>query len=561
MRTSTRTHSLLVLILCSATFLSCALQQDSATSGHPRLLLRTQYASLGFDTLSIHVDVNGHSLQQVKLAAKSSTNLDLLIPFNAKVHILAMATLRGVMLQQADTTFTMPELAEVILTLNLRSSAANQSSTQGMSSSSTPTDIPGTVVDMRDGHRYRTVVIGTQEWMAENLDFGQMIPNSSGQTNDQAIEKFCFGNLPSNCDALGGLYQWAEAMALPDSCNVSLCTNAATASIHQGICPTGWHLPSGSEWLSLADYLGGYAVAGGKLKSATSFSASWDALGYANDGNSSGFSALPAGVIAGSLQYRFLDSSAYFWSTAEGNSLGAEGFGLTSVNAGLSYNTAYTKTSAYSVRCINDVAATSSSTVLSSSSTTSSSSSIPPQNTTCAYDAAAKTLTCAEKAYKTVVIGTQTWMAENLNFNPPLGHSWCYENADGYCTAEGRLYDWPTAMSVCPTNWHLPSPVEWDTLAAAVGGMSTAGTALKSISGWYSSAGITNADSYGFTGRPSGVFMPPSTFAVYMSIGEWWTSAPILSSAEYRYLHMSSNAMQYGDYLQSYGLSVRCIMD
>jgi len=98
------------------------------------------------------------------------------------------------------------------------------------------------------------------------------------------------------------------------------------------------------------------------------------------------------------------------------------------------------------------------------------------------------------QTYKTVVIGTQTWMAENLNY---ATGSQCYGDN---CGTYGRLYNNVIAKTVCPSGWHLPSDAEWTALKNTVGGNSTAGTKLKSATGWDSNGNGT--DDYGFSALP-----------------------------------------------------------
>ncbi len=101
-----------------------------------------------------------------------------------------------------------------------------------------------TLIDSRDGKSYTTVQIGNQCWMAENLNIGTIVNGSNNQTDNGTIEKYCYGNNTSNCDTYGGLYQWSEMM--------QYVTTAST----QGICPTGWHLPTDDEWKTIEIQLG-----------------------------------------------------------------------------------------------------------------------------------------------------------------------------------------------------------------------------------------------------------------------------------------------------------------
>jgi uncharacterized protein (TIGR02145 family) len=156
----------------------------------------------------------------------------------------------------------------------------------------------------RDGNYYKVVTIGTQIWMAENLNSGIQTPLSDFQKDNGIIEKHCYNDLKSYCDIYGGLYQWAEAMQYKPPDNGIIGTT-------QGICPAGWHMPTISEWQTLSNYLDGPQVAGGKLKE----------KGFAhwlqpNSGatNESGFSALPGGQSDGTT-FNELGIYGLWWST------------------------------------------------------------------------------------------------------------------------------------------------------------------------------------------------------------------------------------------------------
>jgi len=164
------------------------------------------------------------------------------------------------------------------------------------------------------------------------------------------------------------------------------------------------------------------------------------------------------------------------------------------------------------------------------------------------------------QAYKTVVIGSQTWMAQNLNYKPTSGNSWCYSNTASNCTTYGRLYDYPTALTACPTGWHLPNTTAWNTLEAYVGGAATAGTALKANSTlWSTNIGT---DAYGFSALPGGLYNGTAFYNVG-DYGEWWTATTGGNSIAYnRYMFYSSADVNLtNDCFMSNGFSARCLKD
>ena len=119
--------------------------------------------------------------------------------------------------------------------------------------------------------------------------------------------------------------------------------------------------------------------------------------------------------------------------------------------------------------------------------------------------------------YKTIKIGEQIWMAENLNV--VMEDSWCYENKPDNCKKYGRLYSWDMAMSACPEGWHLPSKDEFETLFATVGGQPTAGKMLKSKNGWKVSGNGT--DAYSFAALPAGQYLRSNFYDMGYSAFFW----------------------------------------
>ena len=162
--------------------------------------------------------------------------------------------------------------------------------------------------------------------------------------------------------------------------------------------------------------------------------------------------------------------------------------------------------------------------------------------------------------YPVVTIGNQTWMAENLNYD--TGNSWCYDGNPNNCETYGRLYDWQTALTACPTGWHLPTDAEWTVLINHLGGESVAGGKMKSTSSLWDYPNAAN-NSSGFSGLGGGMYSP--SWGSYHDIGFmgfWW------SSTEYDSAHASNlTLVDYDDssemwtFDKTFGISIRCVKD
>ena len=166
----------------------------------------------------------------------------------------------------------------------------------------------GSITDVRDGKVYKTVTIGDQVWMAENLNYADSV-----QTASLLERSWCFDDVPEHCGVTGRLYTWAAAIdsvALAnDAENPMDCGYMKTCDLVepvQGICPDGWHLPSCDEWLSLITAVGGNPSAVLALRS----SSGW---GFANGSDAAGFSMLPGGQKPSD---NYFTACAYFWTSS-----------------------------------------------------------------------------------------------------------------------------------------------------------------------------------------------------------------------------------------------------
>jgi uncharacterized protein (TIGR02145 family) len=392
----------------------------------------------------------------------------------------------------------------------------------------------GTFTDPRDKKTYKTVKIdvqtfkmGTQTWMAENLNY-------------EAEGSKCYDNKPENCAKYGRLYNWATAMKA---------------------CPKGWHLPSEEEYVALDIFIGG-KIAGKKLKAKEGW----------NNGNGEdayGFSALPGGGYFSKIgpggysggNFELVGASGSWWSASEYGYLNAYYRFMSSNGDGVNWNSNDKSAFLYSVRCLQGEA--------------------PKEAPAPAKRAEDK------KTYKTIKIGAQTWMAENLNYEAE--GSKCYDNKPENCAKYGRLYNWATAMAlpescnyrdcfsqintphrgICPSGWHIPDFYkDWEVLMKFIEPSydskclcDSVGTKLRSVTGWDEEKGT---DKVGFSALPGGWGFSDGSFGSIGSTGEWWSAGGLRSIyastiCAYSYIRMTMISVNETDKKDL--RSIRCVQD
>jgi len=223
----------------------------------------------------------------------------------------------------------------------ISSSATETSSSSTTTSSSSYFANNNTFTDARDGQSYATTTIGTQVWMAENLNYEA----SSGS--------YCYNDIESKCDTYGRLYTWAAAMDIDAIYNTTEWTGSDAN--HQGICPTGWHLPSDDDWDVLLNYVidntsaTDYTEAGPYLKTESG----WSTYSGISSSDEFGFSGLPGGLRLTNGSYDFVGVFGYWWSSTEFSGSYAHSRNL-SYSVDFFNRDYYYMTHAYSVRCLQD---------------------------------------------------------------------------------------------------------------------------------------------------------------------------------------------------------------
>jgi uncharacterized protein (TIGR02145 family) len=210
---------------------------------------------------------------------------------------------------------------------------------------------PGEPTVTYEGQVYNTIQIFSQCWLKENLNVGTMIIGTQNMFNNSVIEKYCYNNKVDSCTKYGGLYQWDEMMQYNLQQGV------------QGICPSGWHVPTDEEWMVLEGAVDSqYGIgepewdmyddrgfdAGTNLRSIS---------GWFSEGNGTdlfGFSGLPGGYRDGSgFFFRYIGKNGYWWTSAEYTYGNVWNRKLKYLNSGV-YRLLNAKGNGFSVRCLKD---------------------------------------------------------------------------------------------------------------------------------------------------------------------------------------------------------------
>ncbi|WP_290735407.1 MULTISPECIES: FISUMP domain-containing protein [unclassified Fibrobacter] len=438
----------------------------------------------------------------------------------------------------------------------------------------------GTMTDPRDGKTYRTVDIEGTIWMAENLNY----------TGHEVGKSYCFKGDEDICKLYGRFYSRDAAM------NSSKCEYGASCLLGndpiQGICPDGWHIPTYSETQTLV------TLAGKKAQPLMS-TIGWgteDSL-YINPGiDTYGLSFVGTGQYDTKDGYNDIGEFTFMWVYYQSSDMyyllirGKDNEAFINDFDGYESN--------FSVRCVkgDGVVPVSSSESSSSAKSSSSVSSSSVSSSSRTKQAGAEPLLEAAdeqfnpdieygtmtdsrdgKTYKTVKVGSATWMAENLNYaGNEIGVSTCFNDDDRFCELYGHFYSRSAAMNssscayksscdlgtghiqgICPDGWHIPTNKEAQDLVNLASGHALP---LMSAKGW--KTGITpGTDTYGLSFVGAGCYCSDDGFHSLGEYGRLWVY--YASSTQYyiviRGLENEAEVWDYNDE-ECYN-PVRCVKD
>ncbi|MDR2693567.1 MAG: SUMF1/EgtB/PvdO family nonheme iron enzyme [Chitinispirillales bacterium] len=448
--------------------------------------------------------------------------------------------------------------------------------------------------DSRDCQKYRAVKIGGDIWMARNLNY-------------EADDSWCSGDADSNCVKFGRLYDWDVAQTVcPAGWHLpgaeewdSLVVAAGGKRGAEKEGEHGWDRWVAADKKLKAKY--GWKTYKGKDGS----------LGGPGT-DDFGFSALAGGERYGGGDYMEPGESGTWWTSKENN--GSSAYRMEMLSDFSFVGTSF-KEEGFSVRCVSDdgvivkAGERGSFTLTLTAGSGGALTASPRKDSYAAGEKVTLTATPENghafagwtggraadsadlvtvitvlsdtavsakfrridygaltdvrdgKEYKTVKIGSRTWMAENLDYKPAEGVSSCLGEDAGNCEKYGRLYDWDAAQDVCPAGWQLPSFDDWNSLAVHAGSADIVGKKLKAASGWTGDGGYRGkgTDDYGFSALPGGG--EPKRFENYNIFGAWWTTTKMYGDVVNARLTLHQDRLSGLATEKSDRYSVRCIMD
>jgi len=364
----------------------------------------------------------------------------------------------------------------------------------------------GTFTDPRDKKKYNTVKIGGFTWMAQNLNYAAKGSKCPGEEKIRITPCKDKNNNDIDCvdiectdwgDGIDGAfckaYKKLTAKQIQERDKKFQADCAISGRLYEWeaaskACPAGWHLPNGKAWNILLEMAGGREEKTKGLKLTATSTGGTDDFGFnAIPGSSDWWSSTKDG--GGFYYYKIDGSRIDSYRTTDGFKF---------------IRCAQGKSSEEVIAAIGAAAAAEK----------------EPEMKAKADKVVKGTFTDDrdKKTYKTVKIGEQTWMAENLSYN--ADDSKCYDNKPANCDKYGRLYIDKTINKVCPNGWKIPMEKEWKTLVDFAGGEEVAGNALKASSGWNSNG----KDFFGFSALPGGE-AEGDKFTNVGNTGSWWTYA------------------------------------
>ena len=328
MKSLFRISGVILLILSISLTHSCKKDKPSTVPGAPTIGTATAGNAQATVTFTVPVSDGGSAITGYTV----TSNPGNITGTGSASSIIVTGLTNG-------TAYTFIVTATNAIGTSVASSASN---------SVTPS-VPGPITD-NDGNVYNTVTIGTQVWMAENLkttkyNDGTPIPNITVAATWAAATTGAYSdysNTPANSTTYGRLYNWYV-----------VDNNAATKVASNGgknVCPTSWHVPTDAEWTTLTTYLGGEAVAGGKLKETGTTHWATPNTGATNETD---FTALPGGTRGTDGTCKSVGLSGFWWSSAEYSSALAWYRGVGGGSTDVLRNGGH-KQIGFSVRCVRD---------------------------------------------------------------------------------------------------------------------------------------------------------------------------------------------------------------